>query len=314
MASIKTRNVLFQIPCLFFNHKTLYVTSLRVASTKKVFNLVSDVSGQPSATNSNNKLPVAPQSQGHTPDGTTTTASANNIFQQELRSMNKATLNGLNISIYPRSQRRLIDQERCKRRAEGNAAALASKQMPTPPTSTASNNTSGTLTALLGPGVSNDDTFSKNAEETPKIWYLFPEHHDLVVQQSPGVHFNNSDVDGTHEWLTNIQGSFKCSKEICGNRWGSGVVSTVIRGYLLPEKDLEYNAKIFNQRCKECDSLGYMTIRRKIYLERVVRRLKIWQGEKVARLQHVYRWTERHKSELCEGCNAGYCSRENGED
>ncbi|KAF3161805.1 hypothetical protein TWF788_002382 [Orbilia oligospora] len=310
MASIKARNVLLQIPCLFFGHKTLYVTSLREPSIRGASSLVFDTQGQLSATNSNNKLPVIPQSQL---DGTTTNpASADDVFQQELQGMNKATLNGLNISNYPRSQRRLINQERCKRRTEGNATA-ANKQVPTPPpTCTTSKGASGTM-AVLGPSCSNDDTSSKHAEESPKIWYMFPEHHKLVVQLAPGVLFNDSDVGGAQEWQTNIYGTFKCSKETCGNKWGSGVVATVIRGYLFPERNLAYNAKVFNQRCKECDSLGFMTISRRIYLERVIRRLKIWRNEKVDQLRHENRWTEPHRSELCEGCKAGKCGRETKE-
>ncbi|KAF3178448.1 hypothetical protein TWF225_010133 [Orbilia oligospora] len=313
MASIKARSVLLQIPCLFFGHKTLYVTSLREPSIRRASGLVSDTQGQLSATNSNNKLSVIPQSRDQSPNGTTTnSASADDIFQQELQGMNKATLNCLKISNYPRSQRRLIDQERCKRRAEGNTAA-ANKQVPTPPpTCTASSRTSGTSIAVLGPSCSNDDTSSKHAEESPKIWYMFPEHHKLVVQLALGVRFNDLDVDGAHEWQTNICGTFRCSKETCGNKWGSGVVATVIRGYLFPEKDLAYNAKVFNQRCKECDSLGYMTISRRTYLGRVIRRLKIWRNEKVDQLRHENYWTGPHKSELCEGCKAGKCGREGG--
>ncbi|KAF3283835.1 hypothetical protein TWF970_001007 [Orbilia oligospora] len=213
MASVKARSVLLQIPCLFFGHKTLYVTSLREPSIRRASSLASDTQGQPSATNSNNKLPVIPQSR-ESPNGTTTnSASADDIFQQELQGMNKTTLNGLKISNYPRSQRRFIDQERCKRRAEGNTAA-ANKQVPKPPpTFTASNGTSGTSIAVLGPSCSNDDTSSKHTEESPKIWYMFPEHHKLVVQLAPGVRFTDSDVDGAHEWQTNICGTFRCSKK-----------------------------------------------------------------------------------------------------
>ncbi|RVD81884.1 uncharacterized protein DFL_009731 [Arthrobotrys flagrans] len=314
MASIKTtRIVLLQTSFLRSNHRAFYVTSSRVPFARRASNLASDASDQPSATSSNNKLPVIPQRRDQNSDDTTNSASVDAIFQQELRGMNKAILNGLKISGYPRSQRRLIDQERCRRRAEEKAAA-ANKRAPTPPTTgIASNTTSSTSMILLGPSVSNDDTSSKHAKETPKSWYMFLEYHDLVVKQTPGVCFNISDVEGVYQWSTNLRGSFKCSEQECKNNWQSAVVATIIRKYPLPGNMLAYNAKVFNQRCKTCDSLGYMTIDRKIYLERVVRRLKIWRNEKVDELPKNFRKTEPHKSELCEGCKAGYCKREDGE-
>ncbi|KAK6534858.1 hypothetical protein TWF281_006157 [Arthrobotrys megalospora] len=271
---------------------------------------------------SNDDLSVGPQQQGQGSTGATNLSNADDIFQQELQNMNKATLNGLDISKYTRRQRYLIDQERCRRSTARKLAAATSKQ-PGPsakllppsagvssrPDSPGPKVISDDPVPIPGPN-SPDDTPPRPTTEPPKSWYLFPEHHDLVVQQVPGVRFKNSNVDGFYEWPTNILGTFRCSKKKCKNEWESGVVSTVIRKYLLPGDRLAYNAKVFNQRCMRCKSLGYMTIEQGVYIERIVRRLKIWRNETVEVLPGYFKETQPHKSSLCEGCKAGSCKRE----
>ncbi|KAK6362187.1 hypothetical protein TWF730_005883 [Orbilia blumenaviensis] len=224
--------------------------------------------------------------------------------------MGKAVLNSLKISDCTRSQRPQIDRERCQRSAAKKAVARSNEiaLRETPLASSGLHNTVlvGVSVVIAKRSVSTDGK-PENARAPPSSWYLFPEHHDLVAEQTPGVHFRGLDEDGVYQWETNLKGNFECSRKGCKNQWQSGVVSTIIRKYLLPEDGLAYNAKVFNQRCIKCKSLGYMKIDRDAYLQRVIRRLKIWRKEKVGPAPLSFRKTGSHKRELCEGCSKGHC-------
>lgn len=78
-----------------------------------------------------------------------------------------------------------------------------------------------------------------------------------------------------------------------------------------------YNAIIFNQRCRVCDTLGFFRLHEGSYVERVVYRLKKWAGIKVEKpLYNGHRRGPEHESRLCEGCKVGKCkyATNDGED
>jgi hypothetical protein len=86
--------------------------------------------------------------------------------------------------------------------------------------------------------------------------------------------------------------------------WGSKQVAIHIRGY--PGNG--YNAIVFLQRCDSCNRLGELSLNNNSYVERIVYRLKKWAGVAVA--QPFYGGEDGrgpHRSDLCEGCKAGYC-------
>ncbi|EGX47254.1 hypothetical protein AOL_s00091g75 [Orbilia oligospora ATCC 24927] len=276
-------------------------------------NCLPDVSALPTAIPSNNGSSVGSQTQDQNPTSTNA-GDTDEIFQQELQGMSKTTLNGLKMANHTRRQRYLINQERCRRSAAKKAASI-SNQAPASepeqePTNTPSDSKAVTSIAArpLGPSAS-DDAASRSAREPPRRWYHFPEYHDLIAQRVSGVLFEKPDRDGVHEWLTNIVGKFECSREGCKHEWESGIVSTVIRKYELSDDEIAYNAKVFNQRCIRCKSLGIVTIDQDIYVERVIRRLKIWRDEKVDEVAVPFKPTRPHIKSLCEGCRVGRCQR-----
>ena len=69
----------------------------------------------------------------------------------------------------------------------------------------------------------------------------------------------------------------------------------------------EYNAVVFNQRCRDCNSLGNLTLDESSYVERVAYRLKKWAGVELQAPPYREKKGPPHKSELCEGCKQGCC-------
>ena len=146
---------------------------------------------------------------------------------------------------------------------------------------------------------------------------MFPNLHNGVLKALNGaVHpepwFHESDTDSKKNKSTNIMGKFKCLNKQCSKEgWTSNQVAILIRGYA----DNGYNAVVFNQRCKLCNTLGALTFDKASYIDRVVFRLKVWADVPVERPPYNEGEGPPHESELCEGCKAGYCKfARNGND
>ncbi|KAF3913699.1 hypothetical protein AA313_de0202909 [Arthrobotrys entomopaga] len=234
-------------------------------------------------------------------------------FRQELMAMSRPVLNRLNMANYTRNQRRLIDEERCRRRDMGPEPIPTSNHSvdqllgrlslndpavggPQPPQANTSRNN----------GYSNSGS-SGRPKRSPKKYYLFEKYHNRICQEVEGVTFQQSNRKGDAEKNTNLIGEFSCSNEACETQWDSGVIATVIRRYRQPSGQMGYNAQVYNQRCRACKSLGIMQLDEEIYVERVARRLKIWKGVYTPKRLHSIKLTKPHKSHLCEGCKAGIC-------
>ncbi|KAJ6264915.1 hypothetical protein Dda_1068 [Drechslerella dactyloides] len=231
-----------------------------------------------------------------------------NNFRQRLTQMPRAELNHLDMGRYNRAERRLIDEERVRRsRATTGFTAI---NLPIQGQAQASSSSTNTSTFDSGNGQSSSSAgqpFTPPIEK-PERWYLFPEHHAKVAEKVKGARFNPSDIEGDEFWDTNIVGRFKCSNTKCSKVWTSGVVATRIRKY--GQSPFRYNARVYNQGCRRCKKLGIMEIDIDAYVERVVRRVKIWKGEAVPVVNHPGADTERegpHLEDLCEGCKAGHC-------
>ncbi|KAL2265010.1 hypothetical protein VTJ83DRAFT_7520 [Remersonia thermophila] len=140
----------------------------------------------------------------------------------------------------------------------------------------------------------------------------FPDLHHRVTAELAGAKiqpswwFNESGTNDTSigEHITHIMGKFKCSNKTCQKPgWGSKKIAIQIRKF----KKHGYDALVFNQRCKECKSLGVMKITEDSYVERLSYRLKKWSGIKVERPVYEEKKGPEHESHLCEGCRAGRC-------
>ncbi|KAI8945084.1 zinc-binding domain-containing protein [Xylaria longipes] len=99
-------------------------------------------------------------------------------------------------------------------------------------------------------------------------------------------------------------GRFQCENSECENDgWRSKVIAITIRIY----PDDEYNARVYRQRCKACDTLSTPSLDHS-YAERVAYRLKKWRGIKLKRPQYSDKNDDTpHEGTFCEGCKAGHC-------
>ncbi|KAK3385515.1 zinc-binding domain-containing protein [Podospora didyma] len=153
----------------------------------------------------------------------------------------------------------------------------------------------------------------KKASESAPHAIMIPSLHGDVSNDvndilNPCPWFNESggDADADETYSTNVMGSFRCATTKCEQTgWGSRKVSIVIRRY----PGGGYNAVIFSQRCKACRKLGFLTVDKTSYVERVAYRLKKWAGIPMPKPEHSEHRGPEHESDLCEGCQRGYCKR-----
>ena len=142
---------------------------------------------------------------------------------------------------------------------------------------------------------------------------MYPELHHAVfselesaIFQPPSFHRRYSSKGSDLDYSTNVMGHFICPNTKCSTAgWGSKKIAIQIRRY--PSSN-EYNALVFNQRCRNCDELGGLILDETSYVERVVYRLKKWAGVKVTPPEFRRNPGEPHRSDLCEGCKVGRCS------
>lgn len=142
--------------------------------------------------------------------------------------------------------------------------------------------------------------------------FTFPDLHqriaDAVAPAITSTWFNhNIKAHFEKQRETTVMGKFACDNNACRKkRWSSMVVAIWIRGY--PQSG--YNAIVYSQRCGSCNRLGGLTLDEESYVERIAYWLKRWAGIRVVQPPISTRLGRGpHKSEHCEGCKAGHCSR-----
>ena len=139
---------------------------------------------------------------------------------------------------------------------------------------------------------------------------MFPILHQTIANEvledigPVRFHDNDSNAGSDKQWSTHVMGRFGCPNGLCGSGgWGSKKVAIRIRGY----GGDEYNAVVFNQRCRACHSLGKLTLDEDSYVERVAYWLRKWAGMVLEKPPHSGKKGPPHRSELCEGCKQGCC-------
>ncbi|TLS20696.1 uncharacterized protein PpBr36_11052 [Pyricularia pennisetigena] len=139
----------------------------------------------------------------------------------------------------------------------------------------------------------------------------FPSLHPQVIEAvgqdiCPAWENNSKQEDQfTNEYDTNVSGRFRCSTRACSRVWGSGLVAIRILAF----HGNRYNATVYSQRCKGCNSLGIMKLDKKRYIERVSYRLKKWAGISQEIPPYEKSGGPPHMDKLCEGCSQGHCRR-----
>ncbi|RDW83793.1 3CxxC-type zinc finger protein [Aspergillus mulundensis] len=146
-----------------------------------------------------------------------------------------------------------------------------------------------------------------------KTHSMFTEQHSSVLEllKTSGLKMSFHPVDTDKGTIcakeTNVVGEFICNNKPCKSKgWASGVVATVIRLY----PDNRYNARVYHQRCKKCNTLSRPKLDES-YAERVAYRLKKWNDIDVEEPVYNKESKEPHKTQLCEGCKAGHCRQSN---
>lgn len=141
-------------------------------------------------------------------------------------------------------------------------------------------------------------------------WSMYPNLHDQVTDllEEDGLSFNFQNIDDdnscTHTYDTHIMGRFDCHNSECSSTgWSSKKIPITIRMY--PRS--RYNARVYHQRCQQCNALGRPLLDEDSYVERVAYRLKRWMGVEVERPMFSPMQGPPHQSDLCEGCKAGHC-------
>ncbi|RAL00841.1 3CxxC-type zinc finger protein [Aspergillus ibericus CBS 121593] len=143
-------------------------------------------------------------------------------------------------------------------------------------------------------------------------WSMYPALHtdilDLLPSTLPPPTFHPFDDSHTctRSYDTNIMGRFTCANPSCSSTgWSSMKIAITIRKY----RDNEYNARVYHQRCKECDWLSRPELDES-YAERVAYRIKKWGGVRMERPVYSMgrgKSNGPHNRKLCEGCKEGHC-------
>ena len=152
---------------------------------------------------------------------------------------------------------------------------------------------------------------SARKPKTNKKWSMYPLLHnevsDLLYKDNISFSFyEKDDANGcTDDYDTNIMGQFVCSNTSCPAVWTSKQIAITIRRY--PNE--RYNARVYYQSCKRCHRTSEPQLDSS-YAERVAYRLKKWSG---IHMERPFFFSGQgkgpHRSDLCEGCKQGHCSK-----
>ena len=150
----------------------------------------------------------------------------------------------------------------------------------------------------------------KSKSKSSQKWLMHPALHDdvsLLLEEDDlyfDFHRNDNSAGCIKEYDTNIMGRFICHNRACStNGWSSKKIAITIRMY----PGAQYNARVYHQRCRECDSLSIPRLDES-YAERVAYRIKKWCGIEMDPPYFSGQSRGPHQSDLCEGCRDGYYS------
>jgi hypothetical protein len=141
-------------------------------------------------------------------------------------------------------------------------------------------------------------------------WSMYPSLHNEV---SDSLHNDNisfsfyetdDDISCIDDYDTTIMGRFTCSNTICLAVWTSKQIAITIRRY----SNERYNARVYYQSCKRCQRTSAPHLDHS-YADRVAYRLKKWSGIQMEPPPFSGQSDGPHRSDLCEGCKQGHCSK-----
>ncbi|KAK4221101.1 zinc-binding domain-containing protein [Podospora fimiseda] len=110
--------------------------------------------------------------------------------------------------------------------------------------------------------------------------------------------------EGSTSEVYTCHGKLTCTSGKCqGQKWTSMKVAITIRQLESPV--YSYNATVFNQKCKSCQSLGELELNEDSYIERVIHRLRVWAGIPIERPNYGKKIGPDHKRSLYKGYRLG---------
>lgn len=139
----------------------------------------------------------------------------------------------------------------------------------------------------------------------------FPSLHEDVTTllEEEDLYFDFHERDdpagSLKEYDTNVMGRFVCRNGGCSTHgWSSKKIAITIRMY----PRAEYNARVYKQRCRECNALGDLQLDGESYADRVAYRIKKWCDVDMTPPPYLRgQGKGPHQSGRCEGCKAGRC-------
>jgi len=174
-----------------------------------------------------------------------------------------------------------------------------------------SHQSTSTEHSLPASPITSDRSFSEHhlpAHALSSPWSLQPARHEEVAELIHPVlsveFFEASGFDDcTKHHDTHIMGYFTCTNKACRkDNWSSRMIALTIRLY----SGKRYNAVVWHQRCKKCQTFGQPTLEES-YAERIAYRLKVWFGKPHETIDYFPGDPFPHKRWLCEGCKNGHC-------
>ncbi|KAF9170447.1 hypothetical protein BGX21_009002 [Mortierella sp. AD011] len=149
-------------------------------------------------------------------------------FLKTIQRMSRKDLGQLNKSQYSRAERRMINDELVRRSDERKANKSTGK--------------------------------TKSRHPETSSWSLYPELLGNVDNKlkKPFTFYDVDDggLPSLKEYDTFVTGDFQCSKRCSSRGWSSGKIAISIRLY---EGD-QYNARIYHQRCRRCNTVRRPTL------------------------------------------------------
>lgn len=153
-------------------------------------------------------------------------------------------------------------------------------------------------------------TKSSHVQPENNPWSMHPDLHEEVSQHleanglSVEFYEEGEPEDPIQDYDTKIMGAFTCPNQSCRiQRWYSRTIAISIQLY----DDEQYNAIVWHQRCRKCESIGSLELDVQSYVDRVVYRLGKWLGLHAQPPPFSENGGPPHKRELCEGCKRGHC-------
>ncbi|GAB7332364.1 hypothetical protein MBLNU13_g04186t1 [Cladosporium sp. NU13] len=155
-------------------------------------------------------------------------------------------------------------------------------------------------------------TKSSHIQPENSPWSMHPDLHEEVSQHleanglSVEFYEEGELEDSIRNYDTNTMGAFTCPNQSClVQRWTSKRISISIQLY----EDEQYNAIVWHQRCRKCESMGSLELDVQSYTDRVVYRLGKWLGLQAPPPPFSGSiGGPPHKRELCEGCKSNHCT------